>query len=94
MAVIGLDLDRKCPRDSEIAPNSFLPKPMERGFDHLGAELSFILFDGILKVYIICIAKAETLANHKLESKYNHQHFTMYCLRGSFLLLFFLLRVE
>ena len=42
---------------------------MGRGFDLCGAELSFILFDSILKVYIICIAKAETFANYKLKIK-------------------------
>ena len=35
MAVIGYDLDRVGPKDSENAPNSFLTKTMGRGFDDL-----------------------------------------------------------
>ena len=76
--VIGYNHKKYCstavPVPVTLAPGE---SAMGRGFDLCGAELSFILFDGILKVYIICIAKAETFANYKLESKYNHQHFTM-----------------
>ena len=39
MAVIGYDLDRGGPKDSENAPNSFLTKTNGKGFLRFGTDM-------------------------------------------------------
>ena len=40
MVMIGYDLDRGGPKDSETAPNSFLTKTNGKEFGRFGTELS------------------------------------------------------